>query len=233
MVLVGHPFDLLKVRLQAKSEATLFGELGKIFKSGHTLRSLYQGVTPPLLGVMPVFALYYGSYKVIKQGDERKLVHASLGSAFLTTLVSCPAERLKVLMQTNGDAKMLPLARNVWRHGGFRALYSGFGIMLAKDLPGSLVYFGIYEHLRSHSIIMAGGLAGILSWLATAPMDTLKSIRQSQLEPRGSLKQLVREVYKQAGLSGFWRGIVPSLVKAFPSNAACFGTIELIHHVLR
>ena len=63
LVLVGHPFDLVKVRLQTSPVPSLKHCLMEIIR-GRGFRGFYQGVTVPLLGVMPVFGMYYGTFKI-------------------------------------------------------------------------------------------------------------------------------------------------------------------------
>ena len=57
----GHPFDLIKTRLQTAAPGTYTGALDVVKKTlardGPT--GLYRGVVPPLLGVTPIFALSF------------------------------------------------------------------------------------------------------------------------------------------------------------------------------
>ncbi|KAI1793968.1 mitochondrial carrier [Ganoderma leucocontextum] len=73
-VLVGHPFDLTKTRLQTASPGTYTGAVDVVKQAvaRDGVKGLYRGVVPPLLGVTPIFAvsfwvsanLYY-SYKCV------------------------------------------------------------------------------------------------------------------------------------------------------------------------
>ncbi|KAJ3521687.1 hypothetical protein NM688_g8983 [Phlebia brevispora] len=60
-VLVGHPFDLTKTRLQTAAPGTYTGAIDVVKKTiardGAT--GLYRGVIPPLLGVTPIFAVSF------------------------------------------------------------------------------------------------------------------------------------------------------------------------------
>jgi len=60
---VGHPFDLVKVRLQTEGKAGRFrGPVHCVVESVRSegLMSLYKGVTPPLLGTGVINALVFG-----------------------------------------------------------------------------------------------------------------------------------------------------------------------------
>jgi hypothetical protein len=73
---------------------------------------LYRGITPPLVGVTPIFAISFWGYDVGKRivyaaTPSRKSQTLSIGelaiagglSAVPATLVAGPAERVKVLLQ--------------------------------------------------------------------------------------------------------------------------------------
>ena len=257
LVLVGHPFDLVKVRLQTSPVPSLRRCLIEIVR-GRGFRGFYQGVTAPLLGVVPIFGLYYGTFKIgrdcmNKHSEATKTLNTALAgacAAIVTTLVACPAERLKTILQlapstqSTGLKDLFGLVRELYTLGGMRALYSGLSLMLAKDIPSSIIYFSVYEKIKQSlvsrtssdilPVIVAGGCAGVSSWTLTAPLDTLKSIRQSQTSPKGALPAwaMARSIWRRDGLKGFWRGLVPSVARSFPANAACFGGIEAVHVLL-
>jgi solute carrier family 25 carnitine/acylcarnitine transporter 20/29 len=60
-VLVGHPFDLIKVRLQTAEKGVYTGALDVAKKTiaRDGLRGLYRGVGAPLIGVTPMFAVSF------------------------------------------------------------------------------------------------------------------------------------------------------------------------------
>ncbi|KAK2829906.1 hypothetical protein FQN49_007140 [Arthroderma sp. PD_2] len=79
------------------------------------------------------------------------------------------------------------------RHG-FRGLYTGMGLHMARDTVGTGLYFAIYEtskqlistYLGDHHSpfgppLVAGALSGIIPWLCTYPLDTRKTRRQSMI----------------------------------------------------
>ena len=60
-MLVGHPFDLIKVRLQTAEKGVYTGALDVAKKSlaRDGFRGLYRGVSAPLIGVTPMFAVSF------------------------------------------------------------------------------------------------------------------------------------------------------------------------------
>jgi hypothetical protein len=139
---------------------------------------------------------------------------------------------------------MLACARAlVAEHGVRRGLFRGWGAVVLRDAPTFGVYFVAYEASRragtpadgSHTptwVMLAGGaLAGASSWLLATPADVIKSIIQGSpvTTPRAELRiaAVARRVYAAEGLAGFFRGVVPSVVRSLPVNAVTFWGYEL------
>ena len=86
------------------------------------------------------------------------------------------------------------------------------------------------------SIILGGGLAGMATWLSHFPLDlvankmmaevVLSSQNSTTIQKNGMLAQF-RTIYQQQGWRGYFRGLEPCLLRAFPVNAAIFLSYEL------
>ncbi len=71
-----------------------------------------------------------------------------------------------------------------------------------------------------------GGLAGEALWLASYPLDVVKSKMQSdgfgkEMRYR-NMSDCFRQTARVEGLAGFWRGIGPTLLRAMPVSAGTF-----------
>ena len=158
-VLVGHPFDLTKVRLQTASPGQYKGALDVVKKSiaQDGPKGLYRGVLPPLAGVTPIFALSFWSYDLGKKivyaarsNDQTspiltmpELAFAGFFSAVPTTIITAPVERVKVVQQTGTKISTTKLLGQLYKEGGFKSLYRGTGATLARDGPGSAAYVSL------------------------------------------------------------------------------------------
>ncbi|KAI8609707.1 mitochondrial carrier domain-containing protein, partial [Chytriomyces sp. MP71] len=58
-VIVGYPFDTVKVRLQTSSEYRGFADCVKTMIRTEGLRGFYRGINAPLLGVVPMWAISF------------------------------------------------------------------------------------------------------------------------------------------------------------------------------
>lgn len=254
-VLTGHPFDLTKVLLQTNEYPSAAKAVRGIVAHDGPL-GLYKGVTSPLLGVTPMFAVSFWGYDLGKRlvmGSRGKspdvpftiaeISAAGFFSAIPTTLIAAPFERIKVVMQIDKtQATFLQTVRTLYKQGGLRSIYKGSAATLARDGPGSAAYFATYEYVKKHlsggsdelslgAITVAGGCAGVAMWTAIFPVDTIKSIQQSSTV-KTTMSEVARSIYRSKGVAGFFPGIGPALARSFPANAATFLGVELAKHVM-
>eukprot|EP01135_Chromosphaera_perkinsii_P011295 Nk52_evm76s2367 gene=Nk52_evmTU76s2367 len=166
-----------------------------------------------------------------------------------TELIKC---RIQVLSQGNlpdGSGrggmkkKLTPLqcAKELFAANGFSGFYRGFWITVVRDTPSYGLYFFVYEGaLRwfnslvegsavtnsSIPVLMAGGLAGSISWASIYPLDVVKSRVQSVSCLKSSSKlQLaltLKTIISKEGWRGLFSGFTPTVLRAFPTNAATF-----------
>ncbi|CCA70823.1 probable carnitine/acyl carnitine carrier [Serendipita indica DSM 11827] len=169
-VLVGHPFDLTKTRLQTASPGTYTGAIDVVKKTlaRDGIKGMYRGMVPPLLGVTPIFAVSFWAYDLGKNlvyaaNPKRdtpalsttEVTAAGFFSAIPTTLVAAPVERAKVVLQVQGQGNLPPgtkqysgvldVVRGLYKEGGIRSIFRGTFATLARDGPGSAAYFAAYE----------------------------------------------------------------------------------------
>ncbi|PIL31552.1 transporter [Ganoderma sinense ZZ0214-1] len=166
-VLVGHPFDLTKTRLQTAAPGTYTGAIDVVKQAvaRDGIKGLYRGVVPPLLGVTPIFAVSFWAYDMSKllilgltpnrtsnELSIPELATAGFLSAIPTTLVTAPVERAKVLLQVQGQGQGGPqykgvfdVVKHLYREGGLRSVFRGSVATVARDGPGSAAYFAAYE----------------------------------------------------------------------------------------
>ncbi|KAK7686861.1 hypothetical protein QCA50_009937 [Cerrena zonata] len=253
-VLTGHPFDLVKVRLQTGVYDTTSQCIRQtLVKDG--LRGFYRGVLPPLIGVTPMFAVSFWGYDVGKKlvssftgrsADKFTIQDTSTAgfiSAVPTTLVAAPFERVKVMMQIQQkEASMASVIKEMYKTGGIRSIFKGSLATLARDGPGSALYFATYEVLKEKlstpgkdmsigAIVTAGGFAGVSMWLGVFPIDTIKSTQQSS-NTNISIFKTTSNIYKKGGIKAFFPGVGPALARSFPANAATFLGVELARKAL-
>ncbi|KAG0228825.1 carnitine transporter [Actinomortierella wolfii] len=182
-VLVGHPFDLAKVRIQTSPDGTYKGTIDVFKKSfqAEGFRGLYRGMATPLFSVTPIFAVSFWGYdlgkKIVYAATPNRtsqdlnipeLAFAGFFSAVPTTLLMSPSERIKVVLQTQGTGANklyngpIDVVRALYKEGGLSSIFRGTGATLLRDGPGSAAYFVAYELIK-RSLIPAGKTAADLN----------------------------------------------------------------------
>jgi solute carrier family 25 carnitine/acylcarnitine transporter 20/29 len=240
----------------AQQSSSTFGMLRNIMVQ-EGLPGLYQGITAPLVAVVPAFAVMFWSYDLAKSiqlkpnEKELSLGQFAVAGAFSGVpfgLIVGPLERFKCLMQVDkirysgfGDC-----VRQVYQEGGLRSVFRGTGMTVIRDVPGNAIYFASYEFWRkglcewqgiqnpTMSItLFAGGMAGVSNWIVACPFDVVKSIWQTA--PAGTYSSpldVARKLLEKSGPSAFFRGLSPALLRAFPANAACLLGAESVRSLL-
>ena len=100
-------------------------------------------------------------------------------SAIPQTAVAAPMERIKVVLQSQGENPKykgpLDVVGKLYAEGGVRSIFRGTFATLARDVPGSAAYFAAYELSKKSltpagqeasflQILTAGGIAGMCMW---------------------------------------------------------------------
>ncbi|XP_041017607.1 calcium-dependent mitochondrial ATP-magnesium/phosphate carrier protein 2-like [Juglans microcarpa x Juglans regia] len=86
---------------------------------------------------------------------------------------------------------------------------------------------GISHHIHASRYLIAGGVAGATSRTATAPLDRLKVVLQVQTT-RARIMPAIREIWREGGFLGFFRGNGLNVLKVAPESAIRFYTYEML-----
>eukprot|EP00897_Mesotaenium_endlicherianum_P003573 jgi/Mesen1/3243/ME000187S02400 len=87
--------------------------------------------------------------------------------------------------------------------------------------------------LEAGTGVVSGGLAGIAFWSAVLPFDVVKTrVQTDRSGTTGSVTYHLKSLYRQAGVRGLYAGLGPTLMRAFPANAAAIVTWELAARLL-
>ncbi|GAA5941756.1 hypothetical protein JCM3775_000095 [Rhodotorula graminis] len=94
-------------------------------------------------------------------------------------------------------------------------------------------------------VLVAGGLAGIVGWGCTFPIDVVKTKMQSlpppdpssspssssssrSAHPYATVRSTIAAVLRESGPRGFVTGLAPTLVRSVPVNMVTFAVFELV-----
>jgi len=254
-LLVGHPFDTVKVHLQTQDFRNplyrgTYDCLKKIIQKD-SFKGLYRGISSPIASISVLNAVVFGVYGNVQRSTtdpESLLAHFLAGTAagLSQTLICSPMELVKSRLQVqqgipNAVQHKSPWTclRHIWKNEGRRGVFRGLGITAARDVPGFASYFVSFEMIIRRNenpsafyTLMAGGLAGTFSWVISFPIDVVKSRLQVDGidgKPKYSgAVDCMKKSYKTEGLAFFTRGLNSTLLRAFPMNAVCFLVVSYV-----
>ena len=234
-ILVGHPFDTVKVRMQT-------GVIGQPL----TLRSVYRGVGPPLLTTGAVQALNFGLFSTFKdaleahgriQGLPQMFAAAAMAGACIS-VVTQPSSMLKVQQQVLPRGSMAVQFRAIVAARGYQGLYIGYGPHLIMEVVGRGVFMSSFYYFKALLLppvdaeggaaplsfarkALAGAGSGCLSWVVIYPADVVRNTLQSALalQPdkasEGAMR-CARRLVKEGGIQQLYRGIQYSFIRHAP-----------------
>lgn len=185
----------------------------------------------------------FQSDKKTKEFYELYAVSGAIAGLTQSFLLS-PVELIKIKMQIPNCQYQSTwcCTKDLIRTQGYKHLLRGTWLTVLRDVPGVSSYFVSFEYicnsykvsrdnLSIFHLLMAGGIAGCFSWLITYPIDVVKTRFQAD-ETYTGIRDCIRKSTQTEGKKVFLRGLAPTLLRAFPNNAAVFATVTLFNRLM-
>ncbi|KAL4923771.1 putative mitochondrial ornithine carrier protein AmcA/Ort1 [Aspergillus undulatus] len=173
-------------------------------------------------------------------------------------VIEYPFDTVKVRLQSQPDH--LPLRyngpldcfRQSFQAEGLRGLYRGisapmagaavensclfFSYRVVQDLLRT-TYYSSAEPLPLPALVFSGAASGSITSLALTPIELIKCKMQVPSETPGTRApgpfKIIASVFRQDGISGFWRGQMGTLIRETGGGAAWFGGYEGVSALFR
>lgn len=144
---------------------------------------------------------------------------------------------------------MIDALLKLWKHEGIRGLYKGYAPGLIGVSHGALQfmayeelkkgysrYYGtpINHKLSSTEYLIMASLSKIFAATATYPYQVVRSRLQNQYtmaEYKGAV-DIIRKTFRYEGVKGFYKGLVPNVLRVTPACALTFVVYENVIHFL-
>jgi solute carrier family 25 S-adenosylmethionine transporter 26 len=124
-----------------------------------------------------------------------------------------------------------------------RDLWSGYGALVARNLPYTALQFPVFEMLKAklcppgcsvqETVIWAGvaaGSSGSMAAVLTTPIDVVKTrimlAAGEKKTKRKGVKTVVKDVLRDEGFRGLWRGGALRALWTFLGSGLFLGTYE-------
>ncbi|XP_022659072.1 mitochondrial ornithine transporter 1-like isoform X2 [Varroa jacobsoni] len=189
-----------------------------------------------------------------KATDLSPLENASAGffAAFFSSVTLCPTELVKCRLQAMRESSQttgisaFQLTKNIWHQDGLPGFFVGLTPTFAREMPGYFFFFGGYELTRTFlapkgetkddigpvKTIIAGGVGGTCLWVSIFPADVIKSRMQISHEAKLGAFGVMKNLIHREGLLALYNGLIPTVLRTFPSTGALFLAYEYTRKTL-
>ena len=192
----GHPLDTIKVRIQNNQN-------WKNMRFNH----YYRGSLYPLSGSLIFNMIVFPTYE-----RTIKYTNSSVISGFLSGICVSPFIFMfdvgKIKRQSSNKLKIKDFIKS---KGKISNLY--------RETFANTIYFGSYFYCKDElkfSPLLSGGIAGLLNWTFTYPIDV---IRTRQIAQNISIKKAIKQ-------GNLWKGYTPCAFRAIIVNSISFYVYE-------
>lgn len=256
-----HPVDTIKTVTQScRTDHKSIHDISRSIISERGVTGLYRGIASNIASSAPISAVYTFTYESVKGAllplfakEYHPLAHCVAGgcASIATSFIFTPSECIKQQMQVSSRYQSCWNAFiGIVKKGGFSSLYAGWGAVLCRNVPHSIIKFYTYESLKKLMLsslqsngqndtlrtLVCGGLAGSTAAFFTTPFDVVKTRLQTQIP--GSNNQFdgvvntLTGIAKHEGLKGLYRGLTPRLVMYMTQGALFFASYESFKRLL-
>ncbi|WFD45275.1 hypothetical protein MPSI1_003957 [Malassezia psittaci] len=168
------------------------------------------------------------------------------------TLAIYPIETLKTRLMSsqtntntnNGFSLLSQTARSMYTQGGFRAYYRGLGAGLIGVFPYSAIDLSTFEGIKLFylkytqkedpgviPLLAFGSISGSVGATTVYPLNLIRTRLQASGTPShptiySSFFDAAIQTYRNEGLLGFYRGLIPSLAKVVPAVSISYVVYE-------
>lgn len=200
-------------------------------------------------------ALYAQFKEAFKTGALSNLspltsnIMAGLLSGAVAVIATNPVDVAKVRMQGSSISKATSWWQpyvDIAKEGGISGLWAGVTPNLARNSIINAVELAAFDSIHQQleqiptltpttMTLLAGMLAGVLAALTGSPMDVIRSQLMTSKRSKGSggpsLLESVQDLYEEEGFGGFYRGIVPLMVRLAAFDMVLFLSLEKVRLV--
>ncbi|RNA43790.1 carnitine-acylcarnitine carrier [Brachionus plicatilis] len=242
-VVVGHPFDTIKTKMQAQKgyeNISMIKTFSKVFgKEG--IKGLYRGCVPPLMGSgiyrSIQFSAFEATYTVLDNPFGKMHVPLTHGIEFRVILGGLMAGTVRALVETPLEyAKIKRQTESTWK---LRDSFTGLRITWLRSqflLPSFFIFLDSFRrHLdgvfRSPFLgpFIASGCASVMAWWIVWPLEMIKSqIQAGYLEEKNlTVYQRIKYIVKKrGGFLSLYRGLAPGTVRSFIANGSAMVVMQ-------
>ncbi|THX81351.1 hypothetical protein D6D05_04208 [Aureobasidium pullulans] len=173
-VLIGQPFDIVKVRLQTTTQYSGAADAASKILKNEGAAAFYKGTLTPLIGIGACVSVQFGAFHYARRAFERQnaaktgvlespqplsysqYYAAGAFAGIANTLMSSPIEHIRIRLQTqpHGAARLfngpIDCVKKLCAHEGvLKGLYRGTGVTWFREAQAYGVWFTAFEFMMN------------------------------------------------------------------------------------
>lgn len=251
--LVHVPFDAVKIKMQqmtAVKSISANEALKMIYREGGVL-GFYKGsmLGFGMAGIMASLRMGTYQYMLIRSKKNEFLARNDFFRIGLTSvMIACQVcwvgnivEHTRVRLNNPLDkgkySGSLDALVKITKQYGITGIMRGYWLLFSKEVFFYWTFFSIYEKIREeftkkgHSTlgqVFSSAFASPLAWCVIFPIDTLKTLRQSESLESSGLSTLghLKSLQRRKMLPSLYSGLSSVVVRSFPLNVIFFNIWE-------
>lgn len=232
-IVVGHPMDTIKNKMQAQHGYEARSALNSFFQTVRTqgVLGLYRGATPQFIGSMlfrsTQFGVYtsvhsrlnnsFGRYEIpLTAGLQVRVILGGVAAGLARAAIETPLDYWKIRRQVVQKVRYKEALSGLKVTMLSRALLLPiFFIYLEKAQPYRELIFG----RSAVGTFFFGGLCATAAWWTIWPLEYMKSQIQGGYGQQSlTLVQRLARVVREKGVLGLYRGLGPGSARSFLAN---------------
>ncbi|KAI9306193.1 mitochondrial carrier domain-containing protein [Cunninghamella echinulata] len=243
-------------KAEGKYLGTMDG-LAKIVRNEGTF-ALWKGLSPGLIMAIPSTSIYYVGYDYIRDHTKSRFKGTAMDTyaplwigglaRTITAAVISPMELFRTRLQSaegaGGFNDAWASVKLMVHREGLISLWRGLIPTMLRDVPFSAIYWMMYEELKHKYVnegkqsrfeqfqfsFFAGATSGTVAAVVTTPFDVVKTRRQVSSNKEPHILRLMNNIMINEGFSGFFKGVVPRVVKVSVASGIMISSYEVGKH---
>ncbi|KAH6569945.1 hypothetical protein BASA50_002980 [Batrachochytrium salamandrivorans] len=235
---------LSEAQARLLSRITIYSTLQDVVKQDG-VRGLWRGTLPTIMRNVPGSALYFlavhkirSAFRKIDLSTHTSNLIAGASSRMVVGFVAMPITVVKIRFESNlyKYSSIWHSMSSIWKMEGASGFFKGFGATALRDAPYAGVYIFFYEGFKSMvggdsspsvaANMVAGVLGGLSATIVTQPFDMVKTRMQLKPAEYTSLVQSFFKIAVAEGISGFFIGTIPRLLRKSFGSAITWSLYE-------
>lgn len=239
------PIDRIKILMQTGHLVGIKNDnmtniIKYIKKDGIT--KFWKGNAINCLRIMPHTGIQFSSYNLYKNSLNIKTTEITfyqrliLGSlaGMSAASISHPIDIVRIRLQTQKDVNTVNSSiKNIYSENGLKTFYKGFRPALLSIAPFIAINFATFDTLKSYNFcnkiikepyksLCIGGISGLIAQTICYPLDTVRRRMEVYGKNYTSILNAYSTIYCKEGIRGFYKGMLPNVIKVIPNNALRF-----------